>query len=427
MSASQVNYREQFFQTPHLTKIHGIPTYSCIAKLEREIKSNGIAVESTLGGGAHGLLGLVSSTAAYERIAPGTPFIRPQFPVLVYQPLATGPQISEAERIYNIELNQFQMCNLVERTIRQQINTAVPANCLAYMIDEETGFLGGTVPQIIQRLFDTYGAITPAALSVARNDVEKLKYDHTTPVQHIFSKITEYANMATRAKTTETTAHLINIGIIILTRSNVFQGDIRKWQEKPEADQTWPLFKEHFSAAQQAIWLSNSNITTDSLGYHEANTASIVNQVMDRMTTANSSPPDTASIANTTLTNTIMEQQMQLSLSAQQNQTMLETMNALAAQVANLQNQQPGNNGSRQERGRDRSNNNGGRGNGTNNSGRGNGRSNAGNGGSPPGYCWSHGNCKHTSAACNFKSDGHIDNATFTNMQGGSTARCHWL
>jgi hypothetical protein len=41
MSESHPNYREAYFQHPMLTKISGDPTYTSLAKLEREIKANG--------------------------------------------------------------------------------------------------------------------------------------------------------------------------------------------------------------------------------------------------------------------------------------------------------------------------------------------------------------------------------------------------
>jgi len=39
-------------------------------------------------------------------------------------------------------------------------------------------------------------------------------------------------------------------------------------------------------------------------------------------------------------------------------------------------------------------------------------------------YCWSHGACNHTSKACTQRATGHKEEATFTNMLGGSTKRC---
>ena len=42
-------------------------------------------------------------------------------------------------------------------------------------------------------------------------------------------------------------------------------------------------------------------------------------------------------------------------------------------------------------------------------------------------YCWMHGSCAHTGKECNRKAEGHKDDASFTNMLGGSSSGCYWL
>ncbi len=61
---------------------------------------------------------------------------------------------------------------------------------------------------------------------------------------------------------------LINIGLIVITRSTTFTNDIRAWNETLPATKTWPEFKTHFRTAQKP------STTTDALGYHlKANAA----------------------------------------------------------------------------------------------------------------------------------------------------------
>ena len=154
MSDSHPNYREAYFQHPTLTKIlSGDPTYTSLAKLEREIKANGKSVPSTLKGGSQGHLGLVSSAQSYDRISPGVPFTRSDLPDLPDFSGSTANQIAVAEEIYTKTMEAFKMCNLIERTIIQQINTAVDPDCLADLIDDETGLLEGPVHLIMRQLF----------------------------------------------------------------------------------------------------------------------------------------------------------------------------------------------------------------------------------------------------------------------------------
>jgi hypothetical protein len=271
-----------------------------LAKLEREIKANGKSVPSTLGGGSQGHLGLVSSPHSYDRVSPGVPFTQPVLPVTQDLGNSTGEQIRVAQENAAATLESFKTCNLLERTIIQQINTAVDADCLADLIDDETGLLEGPVHRIMkQHLFETYGAITSQTLTSAKAALEVTTYNHTKPITNIFTAINEYANMADAANSAETPTQLINIGLIIITRSTLFSSDIRKWHGKEDPDKTWTAFKNHFKEAQRNIKRSQPTVTTDSLGYHnQVNAATIVDQVIERLTT------ETTATTTTTVTAT---------------------------------------------------------------------------------------------------------------------------
>jgi hypothetical protein len=424
----QVNYRENYFQHTTLTKISGNPAYASLAKLERECKANGKSVSTTLGGGLQGHLGLVCSTTAYNRISPGVPFDRPILPVIPNLSNSTVTQINEARQLFKDNLAAFNACNLIERIIVQQINTALDDDCLADLINDNTGLLEGTIPHIIQTLFDTYGAITPQLLAAEKAKVEALSYNRSRPIVTIFTAINEYASMAKAAHAAKTTEQLINIGVIIVTRSTMIANYIRQWHDKPVAKKTWPLFKEHFKAAQKAIKRSQPATTTDSLGYHEqVNTAdSIVDQVIDRLVTQRD---DVITITADSVAEQQMQQQINnMANSTQQSQQMVEQMTALASTVSTLKaqlenstnNQDRGRSG--RNHGRDRTNNRD-----SNRRGRGNRGGGRGPSKGPFKYCWTHRNCARSSADCKTPTGGHIKDATYSSMKGGSTDRCHWL
>ena len=252
MSESLPDYREAYFQHPSLTKISCDPTNKSLVQLEKEIKANQNSVPSTLGGGFQGHLGLVSNYSAYDRVSPGVPFIKPENPILPDLTGATGAQIATTRELHANNSEAFKMCNQIERTIIQQINTAVNPECLADLIDDDTGLLvGPAVPNIMKQLFETYGAITPQTLTATKATLEATTYNHSKPIMNIFTAINDYANMAKVAKAAETQTQLINIGLIIITpRSTIFSSDTRKWNSKPEAGKTWLTFKAHFKEAQ---------------------------------------------------------------------------------------------------------------------------------------------------------------------------------
>ena len=85
--ASTVNYRDTHFERAHLTHIRGEPTYDTVHKLWNKVKANARSVYYNLGGGTHGHLGLVLTTAQYAAISTIN-FTRPGHPVPLAIPSA---------------------------------------------------------------------------------------------------------------------------------------------------------------------------------------------------------------------------------------------------------------------------------------------------------------------------------------------------
>ena len=162
------NYRENFLLHPTLTKITGDPTYTRLAKIERKCKANAKSVRSDLGGGAQGHLGLVISSTAYACITPGTSFIRPSLPTLPTTKV-TAAVINATRQAYNYQMISFNNCNIIERNIVQRINTALENDVLADLINDSTGLLIGTIPEIMGKLYDTYSTVTSKSLTAAKS------------------------------------------------------------------------------------------------------------------------------------------------------------------------------------------------------------------------------------------------------------------
>ena len=72
------------FPHPHIPAQPGMPTHDIIAAVHRKLKANAASVESTLGGGTHGLLGLTILPETYQTVT-GYPFVAPLKRKLVKQ------------------------------------------------------------------------------------------------------------------------------------------------------------------------------------------------------------------------------------------------------------------------------------------------------------------------------------------------------
>jgi hypothetical protein len=408
MSTIDIDFKSTYFQHSSLTKIYGEPTYQSLQKLYKEIKANATSVSSVLGGGLHGYLGLVVSAVNYARTQPEHPFVRPEHPgPLDIDRNATQYQIALAKDTNDRATKTFKECNLLERTIIQQIKDAVQPDFLEAITDDDTGLIIGTIVTIMTYLFENFGYVNPTALNDKRDEILTLTIDNDKPIDTVFNAINKYAGVAEAAGSDETPAQLINLAMILLTKSGLFTNDIRRWYERPAADKTWPNLKTHFRNAQKAI--RNSTPTVDQLGFHNAN---LVQQIVTGL--RENSVTEERNVANVTAGTTDTDTLSSYANATQQDNTILQKMQEMQATLLSLQTQGPPNRRNPGGRGSGR---NGGR---TTGRGRGDARPS-------PKYCWTHGACAHTGSDCNAPAENHKTNATFQDMLDGSTKKCYWL
>ena len=103
----------------------------------------------------------------------------------------TAAVIAATRLAYDEQLTIFNDCTLIERTIVQKINTALDTNVLTNLIDDATGLLVGTIPKIMNELYDNYGTVTPQYLTAAKTRLESTAYDHARPVANLFTAIND--------------------------------------------------------------------------------------------------------------------------------------------------------------------------------------------------------------------------------------------
>ena len=136
-----------YFHHPILTPVTGTLIYITLVHLQKEVRSNVKSVPSSLGRGAQGHLGLVTSAVTYALINPNAIFTHPTHygpPVQVLN--ATQFHISKAVSLNKETIVTFNHCNFLERTIIHKINASLESECLTDLIDNKTGLLTGTIP-----------------------------------------------------------------------------------------------------------------------------------------------------------------------------------------------------------------------------------------------------------------------------------------
>jgi hypothetical protein len=440
MASNGINYRETYFEFPELTKIHGEPTSESLFKLRNELKANAQSVYSHLSDGTHGHLALVLSDAQYA-ILTNQPFTRPAHPGPLVIPAGTTAVMATAMKDAHVEqIRLFREVQGVEKALIQQIVQAVEAPYLIALRERSSNSLRGTVTDILEHLHTVYGRVSPQMLEDRDQELRNMTYNTKYPIDIVFNAVEDFVDFAELGHQPLTARQTIAKAYIILNKTRRFKTDITDWNRKPEVDKTWTNFKTHFRRAHQEFRETTDLTVEDS--ELQRNNANLVQQVVDGLQQAMIDEPPTEESSDLLLqmANSVTTQQ-QLT---QQIQQMQQAMALLSSQVATQQQppqfpqyqpqfQQhqpplpsyPPNNpfAPRGGRGRSSFGHQGRSSFGTN------GRGARGDGGrsrqrNTSIYCWTHGACGHTSAACLAKLPGHQDAATFANKLAGNTLRC---
>lgn len=387
------NYRDTIFEYADLTVIHGEPTYETLKAMVNQLKANARAVRTTLGGGQHGYLGLVLSAQQYAILAPATPFTRPLHPgPLVLPPYQLPHVTQQAQSQHTEQVRLYNECYNVEQALRKQLVSAIQDSYIAALKNRQTNTITVPLDQVIDYLFRNYGRVTPAQLAHEEQQLTNWSYDPSLPIVVVFNRIDDLMDLATAAGSPYSAQQIINFAYLVLHRTGKFGQGIREWNRLLPAQKTWNAFQTHFTTEYQAL-RDTGELSTQASSF---DTANIIQELVDGVQQALHPTPD--DIAETNVL--IQQANAATSHSSQQTellQKMISMMQAMQSQLAETtataqSSGQPTT--SRQHRPRRNTSK----------------------------YCWSHGACSHGGIDCAHKKPGHIDNATFADRQGGSTA-----
>ena len=162
MASNNIDYAAVYFKYSIPTPITGEPTHKSLKRLETELRANTSSVDTDLGGGDHGYLGLVLTDVDYTRITPTPlPFVPLNFPgPLVINPVHTAMQQVQERETRNEAITLYRECKNEDKALLHHIQTAVEERFVEFMVDNDTGLIEEDVPTVLEYLFITYGKVT---------------------------------------------------------------------------------------------------------------------------------------------------------------------------------------------------------------------------------------------------------------------------
>lgn len=417
MTTGTVDYASSYFKYKTPTPIQGAPTNKTLKRLKQELRANASSVESDLGGGDHGFLGLVLTDAEYALVAPTHPFVAPVFPAALTIPAGTTSlQAMNLREQWKEDKRIYYQCRNVEKALQRHIQDAIEDKYLESMVDEDMQLINEDIPTVLTYLFDTYGKIPSEEVKQKESEIRTMIFHPADPMILLFNPIEKLKSMGESAGIPYTADQLLDMGLTVIRNTRDFEKALGDWE--PIVNKTWTLFKSHFSDAQKQLKAIRGP-TMQQAGYHHANhlAQQIQSEIQQRDTdlltliqTVVDSSSVSPSIASTDMSS-VTETQQHVN-AVQTDTTQLEILKLLQQLQQSMRSGQDnqGNNQGNNRRGRrtpkktpdDASFN----------------RTETEK------YCWTHGACGHHSAICRARAPGHQTTATFEDKMGGSKAFC---
>jgi hypothetical protein len=382
------------FPHPILPTVEGDPDYQTIHAIRKFLQANSRAIDTHLGGGTLGHLGLIVSDAVYSNIAPPTS----EAPTFWVTPNAPGrapatkdgtsAQLSAARHVWEEDVQTYWTCTSVQQALKKQIISVFEPMYLEILNDNMVGYANISSRDMLDHLFETYGNITAVDLEINFEHMRRA-WDPQQPGETLFKQIQDCADYSEAGGVPIGPSQQINVGYANIFATGQFMSACRRWNENSAAEKTWTHFKSHFAAAYRQHKQMKGE-TAAHAGFHSAKSA--MTQTEDHM--AEATIGALANLATATAADICV-----VSALTQANSRLVKQLEETSSELRELKallNQER-----RDKRGPKNVN------------------ATANN------YCWPHGykvGNTHTSLTCNTRSPGHRKEATLAENMGGSQA-----
>jgi hypothetical protein len=160
------------FPHPILPTVEGEPDYQTIHATRKFLQANSRAIDTHLGGGTLGHLGLIISDGAYSNIDPPTtgettfwetPIAPRRAPATTD---GTAAQHSAARHVWEEDFQTYWTCTSVQQALKKQITGVFEQVYLEILNDNMVGYANISARDMLDHLFETYGNITAVDLEI---------------------------------------------------------------------------------------------------------------------------------------------------------------------------------------------------------------------------------------------------------------------
>jgi hypothetical protein len=187
------------FPHPILPPVEGDPDYQLINATRKFLQPNSRAIDTHLGGGTLGHLGLIISDVSYSNIAPQTANA-PAFWVTPNDPGrapattdGTAAHISADRHVWEEDVQTYRTDTSVQQALKKQITGVLEPMYLEILNENMVGYANISARDMLDHLFETYGNITAVDLEISFERMHRA-WDPQQPVETLFKQIQDCAD-----------------------------------------------------------------------------------------------------------------------------------------------------------------------------------------------------------------------------------------
>ena len=403
------------FKTSSLTKIEGPPTHADMNDIRDELYRNCLAVKSFLGGGKHGLMGMIMADDLYLNEA-GVAFVvpvsegsYPNFPAGADEDAKkreTALFIKREKAIKTVDVMKELLRNLILEAVDPAYYAELEHRIYKYDHIEPRDILSHLVKNYAkiddQMIEANYLAFTEAP-------------DLTEPIDVYFRKQEHCQLLASDGGVPISDANLVMQLQLHIGKTGTVNTAYTKWKQKPMADRSWTIAKTFFRKALgdaeeiNKLTTGEAGLTANSVvKKREATEEKVREEMQEQLGEAFDSLAMAATAKNETIDNLVASVAALTATNAKQNTQIIKLTDDLKKALA------ANNNNSTWRGGRPN----------TNPTNPTNPTRNRDEWADPKGYCWTCGykvDYKHNGKTCKTCAPGHKAEATRQNTMGGST------
>ena len=223
------------------------PTPQDIRLLLKQVYACARSVPSSLGGAAHGHLGMVMTVPGYHAVAPGTAWDMPDLP---QQPIYNGQAaaIANQKLEFETEMSEYNTAHSLENQLKNMLQAAVPSIYTASLEHDLHGYATVTCEEILTHLTTNYGTIRAEHISENLTNLNR-PWDPNSPIETVFNNTAQCQQFAAAAGEPIADSAVIRAILKAFQDSGLFEVALNDWRNKPAADQTVANLRVHFNTA----------------------------------------------------------------------------------------------------------------------------------------------------------------------------------